>query len=338
MAEEQAAESLRDTLDAAIEEAAPEPAPVEEPAPNEPAPAEAPAEEAPAEPVEAAPEEPVDEVPVLGEKPAERPPASWKGDAKRVWAELPEAARSEVVRRERQIEQTLRESAEARQIAESVTGIAQQYQDVFQRYGRPPAQVFEGFLQVERALTSGDPANRARFMAKLIQDYKIDIMALDSALAGQPIQQSGNQDVGEQMRQLLAQELAPFKQRMQMEQEAQQAEVAETIQSMEADHEKYPYFQDVRQDMADLIEIKSRRGMYISLPEAYNIAVGGNQTVQQAQQTTQQRSQALKAHEIAQRAKGAAVSVAGSPATTSGGVDPANLRASIAAAIDGARI
>jgi hypothetical protein len=338
MAEEQAAESLRDTLDAAIEEVAPEPAPVEEPAPSEPAPAEAQPEEAPAEPVEAAPEEPVDEVPVLGEKPAERPPASWKGDAKRVWAELPEAARSEVVRRERQIEQTLRESSEARQIAESVTGIAQQYQDVFQRYGRPPAQVFEGFLQVERALTSGDPANRARFMAKLIQDYRIDIPALDSALAGQPIQQSGTPDVNEQVRQLLAQELAPFKQRMQMEQELQQQEVAHTIDSMAADHEKFPYFQDVRDDMADLIEIRAKRGVYLSLEQAYSIATGGNPAVQQVQQVTQQRSQALQAHETAQRAKGAAVSVAGSPATTSGGVDPANLRASISAAIDGARI
>lgn len=343
MAEAEAAESLRDTLGAAIEEVAVEPTPeqptVEEPAPNEPAPAEAPAEETPPEPAEAAPaEEPADEVPVLGEKTVDRPPASWKGDAKKVWAELPEAARNEVVRRERQVDQVLKESADARAIANSVTDMASRYQDVISRYGRPPAQIFENFLSAERILTSAPPADRARFMAKLITDYRIDIAALDSALSGQPIQQSAHQDVNEQVKQLLAQELAPFKQRMQMEQEAQQQEVAHTIESMAQDHEKFPYFEDVRDDMADLIEIRARRGVYLSLEQAYSIATGGNPDVAAAQASTQQRTQALKAHEVAQKAKTAAVSVAGSPATTSGGPDPSNLRASIESAIDGARL
>ena len=339
MAEAEAAESLRDTLDAAIEEAAtPEQPPVEEPAPSEPAPAETQPEETPSEPIEAAPEEPVDEVPVLGEKPTERPPANWKGDAKKVWAELPEAARSEVVRRERQIEQTLRESADARQIASQFNEVTAKFQDRIRAWGVPTPVVLHNLLQADMMLSTAPQADRARLMAKLIQDYKVDITALDSALAGQPIQHSAQQDVGEQMRQLLAQELAPFKQRMKLEQEAHQAEVAHTIDTMEADHINYPYFQDVRDDMADLIEIRAKRGVYLSLEQAYSIATGGNPDVAASRQTTQKRTQALQAHETAQRAKGAAVSVAGSPASTSGGPDPTNLRASIEAAVDGARI
>jgi hypothetical protein len=332
MAEEQAVESLRDTLDAVIEEVE---QPPQETAPSEPAPAEpAPAEEAPAEPVEAKTDEPVDEVPVLGEKPADKPPASWKGDAKKVWGELPEAARNEVVRRERQVETTLRETAQTRQFAEQFVEVANTYEQRLRQWGVQPAQAFKTLMEADRALVSGDVASRAQSMARLIKDYNIDIAALDSALAGQPIQGQQSPDMLAQVRQMLAQELAPFKQQQQAVERQQQEEVAHTIESMAADHVNFPYFEDVREDMADLIELKAGRGVYITLQQAYATLTGGSNAVA----ANQQRTQALSAHAVAQKAKNAAASVAGSPASVAGGADPKDLRASIAAAIDGARV
>ena len=99
----------------------------------------------------------------------------------------------------------------------------------------------------------------------------------------------------------------------------------------------YPYFEDVRQDMADIIEMGARRGVAISMEAAYTRAVRMNDTTFQAtnaRETSQAATQAaLQQHQIAQKAKGAAVSVSGSPmGTGANGGNPADLRGTITAA------
>jgi hypothetical protein len=349
MAEEQAVEapSLRDSINDAIAEvdapevvvATPETSTVTE-TPNEPAATEtAKPEVAPvAESVEAKAEpETVDEVPVLGEKPADKPPASWKGDAKKVWGELPEAARNEVVRRERQVDQVLKESADARQNVEAINAVVNRHADRIREWGAPIPQVFENLLNADHILSTAPVVDRAQFMAQLIKDYNVDISALDAALSGQPMPQ-GQVDVSAQVKQLLEQELAPFKERIAADHRIQQQEVSHTIESMAADHVNFPYFQDVRDDMADLIEIKAARGVYLTLEQAYNMAAGGNPTVNAANQALRERAAALEADATARKAKNAASSIGGSPASVSGGADPNDLRGTIAAAMGGGRV
>ena len=50
----------------------------------------------------------------------DRAPASWKGDAKKLWAELPLAARQEVIRRERDTTKVMQEAAQARNQIEPI--------------------------------------------------------------------------------------------------------------------------------------------------------------------------------------------------------------------------
>jgi hypothetical protein len=347
MAEEQATPSLRDSINDAIAEvdapevvtSAPETSTVTE-TPNEPTTTEtAKPEAAPvAESVEAKPEV-VDEVPVLGEKPADKPPASWKGDAKKVWGELPEAARNEVVRRERQVDQVLKESADARQNVEAINNVVSKHADRIREWNAPIPVVFENLLNADRILSTAPVADRAQFMAQLIKDYNIDISALDAALSGQATSTQGQQpDVSAQVKQLLAQELAPFKERIAAEERMHQEQVSHTIETMSADHVNFPYFQDVREDMADLIEIKAARGVYLSLEQAYSIATGGNPTVNAANQALRERTAALEADATARKARNAAASIGGSPASLAGGADPNDLRGTIAAAMEGGRV
>ena len=113
-----------------------------------------------------------------------------------------------------------------------------------------------------------------------------------------------------------------------------------TIEQMATDPQ-YPYFDDVRDDMADLIEISAKKGLALSLPEAYNKAVRMNDTTYEASSSRSQSvsatQQALAAHQQAQRAKGVAVSVSGSPngLNTRDFSNPADLRGLISQAFDG---
>jgi len=292
-------------------------------APADPAPSEAPAAQAKVdEPASAAP------APTVA-TPYDKAPASWKGEAKEVWSNLPEHVRREVSRRERQINTALNENAAVRKEFEQVAQVVHEYAPRIREWGTNPAQTLGIFMEADRALSTGPMASRAAKMAQIIKDYGIDFRALDAALSGSapppPV------DVGAQMEArieaLVNQRLAPIQQRFQQEADEQRQEVAMTIQEMAADTTNYPYFEDVREDMADLIEINFRRGVPLSLQSAYNKVVGYRGFAQPSPQVAQQ----------AQKAIAASVSVGGAPATVVNGGNPADLRGTILKAYDGGR-
>ena len=278
----------------------------------------------------------------------DRAPQSWKGDAKKLWEQLPLQVRQEVARRERDINTRLQESAQDRQKVQAITEVLTPHRDrIMASYGSP-MNAIGSLLQTEAVLHGGTQMQKAQMVAQIIQNFGIDIRTLDSVLAGQPAPEHVQQQSA--IEQLLEQKLAPLQQFIQAQQQreaqtrqktAEQA--AMTVEQMAADP-AYPYFQDVREDMADIIELSTRKGIYISLPEAYNKAVRMNDgaykasTVRDSVQGDQQA--ALDAHRAAQAAKGASVSVSGSPAM--GGkqqlASSTDLRGTIAAALDGGRL
>ena len=112
-----------------------------------------------------------------------------------------------------------------------------------------------------------------------------------------------------------------------------QQQALQTVESM-TDNPQYPYFDVVREEMADLIEFNARKGIDLSLPDAYAKAVRMNDSTFQSssvrESTHSATEAALAAHQQAQRAKGAAVSVSGAPSGVGSGVgNPNDLRGTI---------
>ncbi len=283
------------------------------------------------------------------DKPADKPgpdprvdraPQSWKGDAKRVWAELPLNVRQEVIRRERDTTKILQESAEIRQRGDAVRDVLTPHMDrINAMYQGNPITAINNLLGVERVLVSGDPAAKVNLVANMIKHFGIDLVSLDRALVGQPMTPEVEQQSS--IEKMLEQKLAPFQQFIQSQQQREQEqrvkqeqEVAHTVESMASDP-NFPYFSEVRSDMADLIDLAAKKGLYLSLEQAYNKAVRINDDTYQAssgRESSQAATQAaLQAHQAAQRAKGAAVSVSGSPSMPGGNSgNPSDLRGTIA--------
>mgnify|MGYP000923333619 CR=1 FL=1 len=364
---------LRSTLEAAVEEHTPEPVATESApaaAPAAPAPAPTPSQEAAspqdtagaatpasAEPV-ADPDKPkpitevADQQPEQPEQPkrelrADRAPQSWKGEAKQVWAQLPLNVRQEVLRRERETTKVLQETAEDRNRLNAVREVLAPHMDRINTiYGGNPIQAINNMLNVERIMLNGDPATKVQMVANMIKHFNIDVVSLDRVLSGQggPTPEVAQQSALEQ---LLEQKLAPVQQFIQSQQQqaAQQRhrmeqEIDYTVESMVADVERFPYFEEVREDMADLIDIAAKKGAVLSLEEAYRRAVRMNDGAYQAS-SVRESSQAatnaaLQAHQQAQRAKGASLSVSGAPSTPgSGGPNPNDLRGTIESLLGG---
>ena len=277
----------------------------------------------------------------------DRAPQSWKGDAKQLWAQLPLQVRQEVARREKDVMQVMHSAAENKHKMDAMMGVMMPHKDrILSNYG-DPVRAVESLLQTEAVLHSGSQAQKAQLLTRLVQQFGVDVRALDSALAGMALPEEVQAQSN--IEQLLEQKLAPFQQFLQTQQqrEMQQRQQVEqqatvTVQQMAQD-DRYPYFEDVRADMADIIEMNARRGVAISLQDAYTRAVRMNDGTFQASsvrdQTQGATQQALEAHRAAQAAKGASVSVSGSPTGNGRNAgDPSNLRGIIETAFGGGRL
>jgi hypothetical protein len=284
---------------------------------------------------------PVDKAPV--DPRIDRAPQSWKGESKKVWAELPLNVRQEVIRRERETTKVMQEASQARHLVSGMQEVFAPHMDRINTvYGGNTITAVNNLLAVERQLFNGTPVAKAQLIANMVKQFGVDIAALDAALVGQPAPQEVQQQSA--IERMLEQRLAPLQQFVQSQQqrEAQmrqreEQEAVHTVESMSQD-QRFPYFNEVRNDMADLIETRARRGEMLSMEDAYAIAVRMNDYTYQASagRTSSQAATdaALQAHQAAQKAKGAAVSVSGNPTgvgTPQGNV--ADLRGTILAAL-----
>ncbi len=281
-----------------------------------------------------------DEQPKVIEPRIDRAPQSWKGEAKKVWAELPLHVRQEVLRRERETNKVMQETATDRQRLGSIKEVLAPHMDrINQIYGGNPITAINNMLAVERTMISGDPASKVQMIANMIKHFNVDVISLDRVLSGQggPTPEVQQQSAIEQ---LLEQKLAPLQQFISAQQQREQQqriqveqEVEHTVESMAGDP-SFPYFEDVREDMADLIEVAARKGVVMSLRDAYEKAVRMNDNTFQAasvRDSSQAATQAaLQAHQAAQKAKGASLSVSGAPSAPGANAgNPNDLRGTI---------
>lgn len=285
-------------------------------------------------------DDPEKETPV--EKPVnvERAPQAWKPAQKAKWDKLDPDIRQEVLRREHETTKVLSDSAQARQFTSQVHQAIQPYMARIQQVG-DPVKAIQNLLAADHLLATGPAAQKAQYLAKLIVDYGVDIAALDSALAGKPVADP----VESKVEQLLQQRLAPFQQYLttqqqrdlQLQQQAVQ-QVQLTVEQMAQDTTAYPYFEEVRDTMADIVEIMAKKGMSIDLKTAYNRAVAMDpdisQVVAQATARQVQATQAAEKNAKAQRALKASASVRGAPTGPLTGKPPQDRRGIIEAAYD----
>jgi hypothetical protein len=353
--EEVQTDSRRAAIEAAFTAAEnPDPGPVDKAPPQDgtsaprsekPAPDPTPGEAAD-KPVEGlAGEEPPAEEEDTGPKfSVDKPPQSWRGPQKAKWAALDPDIRQEVIRREREVTTVLNQSADARKLASVYQQVTQPFAARFQAMKVHPLAAIQELLRTDHILTTAPKNQKAALVAKLIADYEVDVEALDLALSGQP----AKDPVNEQVERLVEQRLQPFKQFMTRQQQLEQQQLQEQdnqftqkLNEMAADTVKYPHFADLKGDMADIIEFQAKKGVYLSLEQAYNRAIAMNpdlsQSVTLQANNDKARQSAQAANARAQKALKASSSVSGAPNGPPVGAPPANdRRATISAAFDAA--
>lgn len=273
-------------------------------------------------------------------------PAGWKTPAKSKWAAVDPEVRQEVLRRERETAQVVSQNEGARRFTAAMSNVMGPHIPRLQSMGVQPHQAVEALLRSDMILSQGAPAARAEKIAKMIKDYGVDINLLDAALSGQ-LPTDTAAPIVDRVGQMLDQRLAPMTEFMrdqqltraqQVQQEEQQ--LLSEVDNMEANPEKYPHFSAIREDMADIIELSAKKGVYLTTEQAYNKAIGMNPEISaqvaSARALETRRVAAAAGDARARKAQRASLSVAGSAnGAPTGYVPPAtDRRGTIAAAFD----
>lgn len=239
--------------------------------------------------------EPREKPDIEGEKSDDQPPAEKQGDEKldksetkapvgwtpenrEQWGKLPASVRQQISKREQEVNKVLQESSGARKFANQFTQTIDPYKQMMINEGAStPIQAIDELLKTAATLTSGNKQQKAQRMGQLIRHYGIDISELDNVLSADP---NNPTDIESIVEQRVSQRMQPYQQQEQAQRRQQQEAVQQRAAQALAGVQKAEFFNDVKLEMADIIEMASRRGQQITPVEAYQKAVRLNSSVQ----------------------------------------------------------
>lgn len=268
-------------------------------------PSEEPVVEEASEPVEME-AEPVEAEPV---KPALARPTTWKKEYLPIWDKLTtgqqlspeEALKLAEYSNQRESEykkgvSTYKAEADnARSLREAIEPFIPE----LQANNIHPAAWINNLGRAHFVLAKGSPEQKVQMFHKLAQDYGITLNNGDIA----PMQVDPYAEQLRQQLQMMNQEVSTIKSRYEQE---EQSRLMNEINRVASNVEKFPHFEELREQMAQLLE----NGLASDLETAYAKAVRLNDDVWQQEQNrllTQAKAEAEKAQKVA-KAKAAAVS------------------------------
>lgn len=242
---------------------------------------------------------------------AAKPPRSWSAEAKAAFAALPEPVKQDVLRREKEISQGLELAAPARKHYESFQEVVKPFQPLFDAYGvQDPLPAIRELLTARATLEIGTPEQKAQFLANLVHEFGVDVQALDNFLVKKgpvapfkPARPAPRPDYSKDPA------LAPL---YALAEQFKQAQVTKAEQAVAA-AEALPHFDELREDIADVIEAHAAAGRTISLENAYKRALAMNPDLEPAPPAVPQITKSQAAAILASR--NAASSISGTPRT-----------------------
>lgn len=247
-------------------------------------------------------------------KPAEpevKAPQSWTPAEREHFAKAPLEVRQAIARRERDVQVAMQEHATAKKFHQEFQQTVSPFAGMIQAEGGEPLGAVRNLLQTAAALRTAPPHHKAKLVADIVRQFGVPIDALDAHLAGEAPAANAQQQqfdpntIAQRVEQQILQR---------MQQTRAQSHAVEARQSVEAFKANAEFLDDVKDDVADLIEVAARRGRALTLEQAYNQACKMHPEISKVLEQRQQSEQAKAQLASTQRAKTASVSVKSQPA------------------------
>ena len=246
---------------------------------------------------------------------SEKAPSGWRAKAREHWSKLPPDVQAEVHRRERETTVALDQSTQARRFQEQFQEAIRPFEAGIAASGVDPLTATRNLLQIEAGLRMGTPQQKAKLVVDIMRSYGVQDQDVDDVLTGNsmPPEQA-------QLLQAIDQKLAPLQQFMgnvqnlqQTHQQRSQQTDAQEVETFEQNHE---FIEDVRDDMALLLEAAGNQGRELSLEDAYKKAIAMNPDVSTIVRQREAAARANGQNQSLAQKKRAAASITGETTTT----------------------
>ena len=229
-------------------------------------------------------------------------PASWSPLARESWSNLPADVQTEIGKRERELQNNLNETAQARRLGGDFKSLTTPYEAVFRAQGTDVMTGIDNSLRMTSQLQMGTPIQKAQIAADIISHYGIDVGALDDLIVGNaPALQEVSPQVAE-----MQQQLNNMNNYIQQQQYGQQQQVQQKQHVVNQETQKFiaetPFGNDLRMVMADFMDIAAKQGTSINLKTAYDRALATRPDIQQILQQRNSSTQGANALQQANRA------------------------------------
>lgn len=252
-------------------------------------------------------------------KSLDKAPQAWGATRDALWAKTPPEVRSVIAKREQEIQQGMSQAGRIRQVAEEYHQVIMPFEGVIRSMNTTPREAITNVMQTATALIIGTQEQKCAVITEMVQRYGVDLPALDKMLTealkqgdGKLTHIGGNpapQPLDPRLQPLfaLAERLtAADGQRHQQLSEEATAEVNKVVNE--------PHYEDVKMDMADIMEISAKHGHVMTIQEAYKKACQIHPEISKLVAQT-----AAKPANTVARARRAASSVKGAPGGPSTG-------------------
>ena len=264
---------------------------------------------------------------------ASKAPISWKPEIREEWAKLPATVQQEVMRREREVDTVLRISADSRKFYDQFVQTVTPYEAILRSENAHPLAAINELFKTAAALRTAPAPDRATLVADMIMRFGVDINLLDEALATRAQNPGARQTPAPAFDPRMIDQ-ALEQRESQRQQQMIQSHVQQEWDTFAAKPE-FEFADDLREEIAGLLEIASRRNQILSLSDAYKRAILLHPTIAGIVQQRQQASNSAQQTAAARRAKEAAASI-GSGAPSRGGEgeeDDGDIRSAITASV-----
>lgn len=261
-------------------------------------------------------------------------PGSWTAEEKASWSNLPRAAQNAVLRRERDASRAVNQASEAKKAAEEYTRALEPFQPLFESRKVAPAQAVREVMGMSAILLTGSKEQKAALVANIIKAQNVDIELLDSIIAGEVQPQQHVEGPPPAWAQKLMQLSQRLDETQRERDERMATEAASAIDAAASDVAKFPHFERVREHIADVLELAAKRGVEMTLEQAYDRAVAWDPELREIEAQKAKASSVSDAARTLAASRKAATSVAGAP-NVGASAKPATIRDALVAAMDG---
>jgi hypothetical protein len=254
-------------------------------------------------------------------------PAGWNAAEREAFKVWPKELQETAIRRERDYAVAIQKHAEGARFGQQVQQRIAPFVQPILAQGGDPLQTMESLFRTAYTLDSGTPQQKAALVAQILNGYGVDLDLVNAQLGpGTAQPQAQHVDPDTLVRQTEERVMRT------LQQQRMQSMVERETAAMEDFAASHEHFEDVRETMADLLDVAAKRGKKLTPEEAYTRACSLDPTVSGILEQRKAAAQANASQASTQRSRDAASSIRGQPTGGSPTPQSNGLRGDIEAA------